>query len=337
MKILKKILKWFGLSIGSLMLLILLAGLISQGFSPNPQPSGKLVDVGGYKLHINSTGVKNNKPTLVIESGAGAPGEHLHWLSEGLKDSMRVVRYDRAGIGYSELGNSQSNVETAVHDLHKLLELAGESPPYIMAGHSYGGHYIRIFTNLYPEDVVGMVFLDSSHPDSGDRMNLPEDPWFFDPMYQIGVVLGDLGVLHLFDKYMGPFLWAPGLPEEINDRTKDYTYDGKFIRGFLKRDGNDEWAESLTEMSSAANDFGSLPIKVFSGTHQRDEALRRFGVDPENFRKVRRELQQEIADLSSESELFFMDGGHVTIFSEKENADFICEKIFRLLGEIEGK
>ena len=335
MKIFKKVIKWVSLSIGALLLLIVLTSLIFRLFSPKPVAPGKLVDVGGYKLHINSAGEKNDKPTLVIESGAGAPGEHLHWLSEGLKDSIRVVRYDRAGIGHSELGPKSSSPETAAHDLHKLLELAGEEPPYIMAGHSYGGHYIRIFSKLYPEDVAAMVFLDSSHPNSRNRLNLPEGPWFLDPMYKVGAVIADLGVLHLYDKNMGPILWAPGLPQEVNDRTTAYAYNGKFIKGYLRRDGNDDWVKNLKELSSAADDFGALPIKVFSGTHQRDEALQRIGVDPEHFRRVRRELQQEIAGLSSESELFFMDGGHVTIFSEKENADFICGTILGLLRELE--
>jgi len=332
MKIFKKVLKWIGISIGSLLLIVILAGLATRLFILKPIPPGKLVDIGGHKLHINSTGEKNNKPTLVIEAGAGAPGEYYHWLSEGLKDSIRVVRYDRAGIGYSELGDIPRHPETVARELHKLLELAGESPPYIMAGHSYGGHYIRIFTQLYPDEVAAMVFLDSSHPEAHKRLNLPKEPWFVNPIYKVGSVLGDLGVLNLFDRSYGPILWAPGLPEEILNRMKDYTFDGKFIKGYLK--GDDKWGSTLGKMSSEANDFGSLPIKVFSGTHQRDEILQKRGIDPENFRTQRAQMQQEIADLSSKGELFFVDAGHVTIFTLKENADFICKEILMLVDNL---
>ena len=335
MKIFLKILKWLSLSIISLVVLILLTGLIFRLFSPKPQPPGELVDVGGFKLHINSTGEKNNKPTLVIEAGAGAPGEYYHWFSEGLKDSMRVVRYDRAGIGHSELANTPRHPETVARELHQLLELAGESPPYIMAGHSYGGHYIRIFTQLYPDEVAAMVFLDSSHPETDERMNLPPTPWFVNPIYKIGAFLGDLGVLHLFDKNYGPILWAPGLPDSIINRMKDYTYNGKYLKGYLK--GDNKWGNSLEKMAAAANDFGSLPIKVFSGTHQNDKVLTRMGVDPVNFREERKKLQQEIADLSSESELFFLDAGHVTILTLKEHADFICQEIIQLLDVLHPK
>ena len=333
MKKILNVFKWIAKSIGALLALIILAGLTFRLFAPKPQPPGELIDVGGFKLHINSTGEKNNKPTLVIEAGAGAPGDYYHWLSEGLKDSIRVVRYDRAGIGYSELGNTPRHPETAARELHKLLELAGESPPYIMAGHSYGGHYIRIFTQLYRDEVAAMVFLDASHPETSERLNLPPEPWFLKAIYKIGAVLGDVGVLHLYDRTYGPILWAPGLPEEVTNRMKDYTYNGKFIRGYLK--GDYKWGDILEEVSSEANNFDSLPIKVFSGTHLNEKALIRMGLDPVKVRTGREELQQEIADLSSEGELFFLDAGHVTIFTLKEHADFICEEIIQLLGELE--
>lgn len=133
MRIIWKIFKWIGISIGSLLLLIILTGLCLRLFSSKPQPPGELVDIGGFKLHINSTGAKNNKPTLVIEAGAGGHSEYYYWLSEGLKDSLRVVRYDRAGIGYSELSDGPRDPETIARELHTLLKEVGESPPYIMA------------------------------------------------------------------------------------------------------------------------------------------------------------------------------------------------------------
>lgn len=329
MKIFLKIFKGLLKGIGLLLGLILLAGVICRLFCPKPVPPGQLVDLGGYQLHIHSTGAKNDQPTLVIVAGAGAPGEYYHWLSEGLKDSLRVVRYDRAGIGYSELADTPRDPETVVRDLHKLLDLAGESPPYILAGHSYGGHYIRIFTQLYPEEVKGLVFLDASHPDARERLGLPPDPWFFTPMYKVGVVLGDLGILHLFDQTMGPILWAPGLPEEITDRMTDYTANGKFLRGYLR--GDHKWGDQLNERAALAADFGTLPIRVFSGAHQNDQALMRRGFDPERFRSERKKMHQELADLSTAGELFLLDGGHITLMTLKENADLICQEILDLL------
>lgn len=212
MKIFKKILKWIGLSIGSLSMLIILAGLCLRLSSPKPQPAGKLVDIGGFKLHIDAKGEKNNKPTLIIEGGNGTATEYYHWLNEGLKDSMRVVRYDRAGIGYSEASNTPRTPEIIAHELHKLLEKAGETPPYIMAGHSLGGPYIRVFTQLYPKEVKGMVLLDATHPKFAKRhTHLPlESSWKFKTIIALQraqAVLGDLGILMLYDRIAGP-VWV---------------------------------------------------------------------------------------------------------------------------------
>jgi len=321
------------LTAGGLLGLIILMGLVFRFFAAKPQPPGEMVDIGGLKLHINTAGVKNHRPTLVIESGAGAPGEYYHWLSEGLKDSMQVVRYDRAGIGYSELANSPREPEVVARELHKLLALAGELPPYIMAGHSYGAHYIRIFTQLYPDEVAALVFLDPSHPETSERLKLPKDPWFLEPMYQIGAILGDLGVLYLYDKTLGPILWAPGLPQEVIDQMTDYTYDGKFLKDYLR--GDNKWRQTLKEMAAETKDFETLPIKTFSGTHINEKALLRRGIDPENFQTERKKMHQELANLSSNGELFLMDGGHITSFTIKSNADIICKEILEMLREIE--
>ncbi len=206
-----KILKWIGLSIASLLLLIILVGLCFRLFSAKPEPPGKLVDIGGFKLHINSTGERNNRPTLVIEAGAGGHSEYYNWIAEGVSDSMRVVRYDRAGIGYSELSDTPRDPETVARELHALLGRTGESPPYIMAGHSHGGHYIRVFKQFYPNEVAALVLLDSGHPDEHERLNMPPSPSWLNSMYYAGAVLGDLGVLDLYITLFGNNIMRAGL------------------------------------------------------------------------------------------------------------------------------
>lgn len=148
-KVIKKILKKIFKYIGILIVLIILSGLVFRIFSPEPhKPKGKIVNVNGIDLHIQATGIKRNKPTVIIASGASSSTEYYHWLSEGMKDSLRVIRYDRAGNGYSELSDVPRSAETIAKELHQLLEIAGESPPYILTGHSMGGPYIRVFAEL---------------------------------------------------------------------------------------------------------------------------------------------------------------------------------------------
>lgn len=338
MKIFLKVLKWIGLSVGSLLVLIILVGLAFRLFGPKPhQPMGELVDIGGFKLHINAAGEKGNQPTLLIEGGLGLPSEHYHWLSEGLKDSLRVVRYDRAGIGYSELSDTARDPETVARELHTLLERAGESPPYILAGHSFGGPYIRVFAQLYPDEVVAMIFMDATHPERVERFDLPKASSAKFKQYlwilHAQAVLGDLGILGLYDRSTGPILAGEGLPDEINRRMLDFSLDGKFVRAYTKEMKS---YHSGLKRSGEASDFGTLPIRVFAAIERyKDAYLRAKGTDPEQRQVEVVKMHQEFADLSTNGKLILIEANHNSIYTKKENADMICKEIIQLFRGLE--
>lgn len=332
MQTIKQVFKWAGMIIGSVLLLILSAGLCLSLFSSSPEPPGKLVDVGGVQLHVHSTGQKNSKPTLVIEAGAGGHSEYYHWLAEGLRDRMRVVRYDRTGIGYSERSDIPQDPETVARTLHTLLENSGESPPYMMAGHSYGGHYIRVFKQLYPDEVAALVLIDSPHPDIDERLNTPSTPSWLNNIYYVGAVLGDVGLLDLYTKICGNnILRAPGVPTEITDKYQDYFKSGKYLWGYIEEE---RWHEELVDMSKKIMEADRTPIRVFSGTALNEKAIRNMGIDPEFIRTERAKMQQEMAANSLNGKVMFLDGGHFTIFTKKENADMICDEIIRFVEEL---
>ncbi len=333
MRFFKKALKCIGQFLLVLIALVILSGLSYRLFGPEQhQPSGQLVDVGGFKLHIDAVGEKSDKPTLVIESGMGLPTEHYHWLSELLKDSMRVVRYDRAGIGYSDLSNTPRDPETVARELHILLEKAGETPPYILAGHSFGGPFIRVFTELYPDEVSAMVFIDATHPERVERLNLitPASSKYKVYMASLSAqaLLGDIGVLGLYDRLTGPLLAGEGLPEEINTRMLDFSIDGKYVRGFTK-----EMKHYFTGLkrSGEADHFGELPIVVFGTDNHNPEALRARGIDPEERLAKTSQMYQDFAELSSNGKLILIKGNHNSMYTKKENAEIICNEILQLL------
>ena len=335
MKILLKVLKWIGLSIGLLLVLIVLSGLVFRLFGPEAhQAMGKLVDIGGFKLHINSTGEKSDKPTLVIEAGMGLPGDHYHWLSEGLKDSMRVVRYDRAGLGYSELSNTPRDLETVARELHTLLERAGESPPYILVAHSFGGPYMRVFTQLYPAEVAAMVLIDCTHPEQVERFDLPLASSFIYKVmigsYDIQAILGDLGILGLYDRLKGPILAGEGLPNDINTRMLDFSLDGKYVRGYIKEMKN---YHAGLKRAGETRDFGTLPIRVFTTTETPRAYYIAKGIDPDQRLAKKIAVQKEFTDLSTNGKQILIDANHNSIYTKKENADIICKEIIQLLGE----
>lgn len=134
-------------------------------------PLGKLVDIGGYRLHINCTGnSENGKPTVVLEAGLG--GSSLDWslVQPEVAKFSRVCSYDRGGHGWSDESPHPRTSKYIVQELHELLLQTGEVGPFVLVGHSFGGINVRLFANAYPEQVAGIVLVDSSHEDQNSQL-----------------------------------------------------------------------------------------------------------------------------------------------------------------------
>ncbi|REC61009.1 hypothetical protein DRF65_18430 [Chryseobacterium pennae] len=221
MKLTLKILKFTGKLIVGILILLFLSGMCYRLLSSKPVPPGKLVNVNGTNIHVRVEGEKTSLPTIIMEAGAHSNTDMLHWIAEGLKDKTRVIRYDRDGKWFSESSNSdQISPELYAHQLHKLLEKVGEKPPYILVGHSMGGPYSRIFRDLYPNEVEGIVFIDSSHPEQWKRLAQKElVPEGQAKLLKIGSILTDLGILGIYNKTMGKAPYqGDGLPKELYGR-----------------------------------------------------------------------------------------------------------------------
>jgi pimeloyl-ACP methyl ester carboxylesterase len=124
-----------------------------------PMP-GQLIDVGGHRLHLHCTG--SGSPTVVLEPGGGAASSDLGWIAPAVARDTRVCVYDRAGRGWSDAAVGPQDGAHIAADLHTLLARADVPGPYVLAGHSFGGLYILSFAAQFPNDVAGMVLLDST-------------------------------------------------------------------------------------------------------------------------------------------------------------------------------
>jgi pimeloyl-ACP methyl ester carboxylesterase len=120
-----------------------------------PAPLGKLVDVGGYRVHLYCAGT--GSPTVVI---VGA-GFSFNWglVQPEVARFTQVCSYDHSGIGWSESGPKDS-CSLRVSEVHTALKNAGIKGPYVLVGHSLGGLVARVYAGEYPDEVAGMVFVD---------------------------------------------------------------------------------------------------------------------------------------------------------------------------------
>ena len=155
--------------------LVALLGLVYQALGArrdvkNYPPPGRLVDLGSHRLHILEAG--GGDPTILLE--AGLISTVLSWsnLQRELAQSFRVVSYDKAGLGWSDLGPMPRTADRIVDELHTLLRRAEIPPPYVVVGHSFGGLTMPLFAARFPDEVAGMVLVD---PVVAAEWNPPSD------------------------------------------------------------------------------------------------------------------------------------------------------------------
>jgi pimeloyl-ACP methyl ester carboxylesterase len=147
-----------------LMLLVACAGLGASKDEAPPDPPGKLVDLGGRRLHATLAGA--GATTVVIENGAGAFSVDWALVQPKVAQVARVVTYDRAGYAWSDQGPTQDNIEQTIDDLHLLLRRLAVQPPYVLVGASLGCAYVRAYQRRFPEQVVGLEFVDGTHDEA---------------------------------------------------------------------------------------------------------------------------------------------------------------------------
>jgi len=155
----------------------------------NPDlPPGVMVDVGGYELHILCRG-GGAGPSVIMDAGLGGFSMDWWFVQEQLAADHRVCAYDRAGYGWSDPGPGPRVTEQIVDELENLLRGAQVPPPYVLVGHSFGGYNMEYYAATHPGQVAGLVLVDASHPDQGQRLPaLPAEAGrsgtlitFFDP------------------------------------------------------------------------------------------------------------------------------------------------------------
>jgi pimeloyl-ACP methyl ester carboxylesterase len=229
--------------IAALLLIAVLGGLATVGtaLTPRAAGTGQLVDVGGRKLYLECAG--SGGPAVILQAGLGNSATAWERIEPLVAGSTTVCAYDRAGLNRSDGAGVQDGVAVA-KDLHDLLAKAVIPGPYVMVGHSSGGPYVRNSFASYPDDVVGMVFVDSQPPDAFTA--LPEYAAFYQSYSLLAGIAPSLARLGL----LGPIVGGSG---------REVTIDGA-------RGGRDEVRAlpAVLDRAAAVTSIGDRPLIVIS-------------------------------------------------------------------------
>jgi pimeloyl-ACP methyl ester carboxylesterase len=320
------ILRWVGgiLLVGLFLVLGLIAYLlVKESVTRNKYravypPPGQMVNLGTHNIHLYCVGT--GSPTVIFESDLDQYGS-LSWNSvQGeIGKYTRTCSYDRAGIIWSEPGPLPRDGETIASELGVVLDAAGEDGPYVLVGHAFGGAYVRIFAGQNPDDVCGMVLIESSHPEMLTRFS------------EYGVVpeIPDRNIrpLILFLSHLG----SPGrykgnvydLPPEIYDPVQAFIPESSMT-------WFDEKVESPNTLVQAGHYeyLGDWPLIVLS-TSRPSPSLGDLG---QKLDDLWLEMQRELLSLSENSEIRIYEGGH---YPQLQDPEVVIEAIQDVLERCE--
>ena len=166
-------------------------------------PMGRLVDAGGYRLHLYCLGI--GSPTVVFESGFGMSLNAWAQVQPAVAELTRACSYDRPGYGWSDKPPNPRTGSRAVEDLHRALANAGIPGPYLLVGHSMGGGQVRLFASRYATEVAGLVIVASGHEDWRTRNpSAPPEDESMDDLFQLIAWLSPTGLPRLFGMLFQP-------------------------------------------------------------------------------------------------------------------------------------
>jgi pimeloyl-ACP methyl ester carboxylesterase len=317
---------WLKRALLSLLVLVIvlpLAGAAYQAVATEMDkraypPPGQMIDVGGYQMHLYCTGANvDGSPTVILEQGLGGISSAWALVQPEVAKVTRVCSYDRAGMGWSDSSPEPRDAQHIAQELHTLLHNANISGPYVFVGWSFGGLYVREYAGQYGDEVVGLVLLDSSHPDQWT--STPEGQQQFESnakIYSLAPTLVRLGVMRV----MGLLQPASGLPTPYGEALK-----ASFA---ATKDWDAQSAEFLASLATATQvrDSGSLdntPLFVLTATEHGT---------PSNQEQLWQGWQTDLASLSTNSVHQIVEGAdHASFWRDPATAKATIAAILEVM------
>jgi pimeloyl-ACP methyl ester carboxylesterase len=198
-------------------------------------------------------------PTVILDAAAGSLSAEWAWVQPEIAPFTQVVAYDRPGLGRSDAPPTPLNATSLVEDLRAALHAVGADGPYVLVGHSMGGLVMRTFAKLHPDEVAGVVLVDSRYLGIDDVV--PEQERAADNRSQLVwqmPLLARLGVFRLQD-INGEYI--DQLPSQAATEARAALASTHHWRGFVPDTYVGDSAERLLRQEE---DLGKVPLIVLS-------------------------------------------------------------------------
>jgi pimeloyl-ACP methyl ester carboxylesterase len=294
--------KWtkrIGLGLVGTVAVLALSGAFYQGVSDKIDakkypPIGKLVDVGGYNIHLYTTG--SGGPSVVLDAGMGCNALGWSLVQPKVSEFTQVTALDRAGNGWSDESPLERTSENIIMEFRTALKKANIPAPYVLVGHSFGGLNAQLWASLYPDEILGVILVDSSHADQFEKMPMPQ-------MNPTAMMLASrLGVARLVTHLP---LYKKGIavfPEQIQNQLLSQVRTTKFMRTVLGEASQCE--TSCKQLKAAGGSLGDKPLIVISagkGTSAEGSGYSQEQIDV--FLAHFKELQRDLVTKSTQGKL----------------------------------
>jgi pimeloyl-ACP methyl ester carboxylesterase len=286
-----------------------------EAMDPNAMPAtGRLIDVGGHELYLSCEG--SGSPTVVLEPGAGATSSQTGWIAPAVARSTRVCVYDRAGRGWSEPADSPQDGAQIATDLHTLLHRGDVTGPYVLAGHSFGGLYVRIFAAHYPDEVAGLALLDSTASKEPAKSVIPSSGYGSPHPVDRVSILASLSARVGLTRAIGR-LDLGTLPPRDRDMARTSVAQASWVRSTV--DEYTRGSDSAQEAASLRN-FADKPLLVLTAGEGKQAS---------------RTMQKEMLSLSTNSAQQILTGAtHTDLVMAEEYAASTVRAILAVVDSV---
>jgi pimeloyl-ACP methyl ester carboxylesterase len=287
---------------------------------------GRLVDIGGRKLHLRIAG-DGPGPTVVFEAGFGGSSVLWSLVQEGVSRFARTCAYDRAGYGFSDFGPFPRSGAQLAAELHLALAHANLPPPYILVAHSYGGLISRLFTWRHPRDVTGLVLVDALHGAIFDEAHQVMRRMVTAFGFTLGalVLLGAVGALRIIARVRGPeaILGLHALPPQVRRELAD-----SLPRDVIAAMFELNWWDATLDQAEIANLPPELPIIALA--HDMPETFAAAGREATRYEMLWQDIQRDAVRLSKRTTLLHArhSGHHIAL----DDPDDVISAVRALIG-----